>query len=120
MEELAGLILRVAEREVRQEAGTAIRERHLKRLAVACVRQSTPQQVLTNRESTRLQYGLRERERRWGWPEERIETIDEDQGDGLGGAAAAGLREAEGAWRTGWRSGFWRRLAWEGWKRCWL
>ena len=41
----------------------AIRERHLERKAVVYVRQSTPQQVLTNRESTRLQYGLREQAR---------------------------------------------------------
>lgn len=57
-----------------------IRERHLERLAVVYVRQSTAQQVLTNTESARLQYGLREQARDWGWPEERIETIDEDQG----------------------------------------
>ena len=63
---------------MRQES--RIRDRHLERLAVVYVRQSTAQQVLTNTESARLQYGLRRQALEWGWPEERIETIDEDQG----------------------------------------
>ena len=71
---------------------TAIRERHLERLALVYVRQSTPQQVLSNRESTRLQYGLREQALEWGWPAERIETIDEDLGvSGSGERARSGF-----------------------------
>ena len=59
---------------------TLIRSRHLERLALVCVRQSTPGQVLRNRESTRLQYALRERAAKLGWPPERIVTIDDDLG----------------------------------------
>ncbi len=38
-----------------------IRPRHLDRLAIVYVRQSTPHQVASNRESTTLQYQLRRR-----------------------------------------------------------
>ena len=44
------------------------------------VRQSTPQQVADNRESTELQYALAQRAVSLGWPQERILIIDEDQG----------------------------------------
>jgi hypothetical protein len=53
---------------------------HLERLAVVYVRQSTTQQVLEHGESTRLQYGLADRARTLGWPEERILIIDDDLG----------------------------------------
>jgi DNA invertase Pin-like site-specific DNA recombinase len=54
--------------------------RHLERLAVVYVRQSTMQQVLNHQESTRLQYGLVRRAVAWGWPETRVLVIDEDLG----------------------------------------
>jgi DNA invertase Pin-like site-specific DNA recombinase len=54
--------------------------RHLERLAVVYVRQSTMQQVLEHQESTRLQYGLVRRAVAWGWPEARVLVIDEDLG----------------------------------------
>jgi DNA invertase Pin-like site-specific DNA recombinase len=54
--------------------------RHLERLAVVYVRQSTLQQVLDHQESTRLQYGLVRRAVAWGWPETRVLVIDEDLG----------------------------------------
>jgi len=38
---------------------------HRERLAVVYVRQSSPQQVLDHQESTRLQYGLTIRARKW-------------------------------------------------------
>src|SRR5262249_51171674 len=57
-----------------------IRPSHLERLAVVYVRQSTPQQVAGNRESTELQYALAQRAVTLGWPQERILIIDEDQG----------------------------------------
>ncbi len=63
---------------------------HLQRLAVVYVRQSTAQQVLRHEESTRLQYGLVDRARELGWPEERILLIDDD----LGHSAAEGQRRA--------------------------
>lgn len=65
-----------------------IETHHWERLAVVYVRQSTGQQVLEHRESTALQYGLRERAISWGWPGERVLVIDEDQGQT--GTSAAG------------------------------
>ena len=59
---------------------TLVQPQHLERLALVYVRQSTPGQVLTNRESTRLQYGLRERAEQLGWTRDGIQTIDEDLG----------------------------------------
>ena len=52
--------------------------RHLERLAVVDVRQSTLQQVVDHQESTRLQYGLVQRAMAWGWSEARVFVIDED------------------------------------------
>ena len=43
--------------------------RHLDRQAMIYVRQSSPSQVLTNKESQRLQYALRERAVALGWHE---------------------------------------------------
>jgi DNA invertase Pin-like site-specific DNA recombinase len=54
--------------------------RHLGRKAVIYVRQSTPQQVLSNQESLRLQYALRQRARDLGWLEADVEVIDSDLG----------------------------------------
>ena len=50
------------------------------------VRQSTPHQVLSNQESLRLQYALKQRACELGWREAGIEVIDTDLG--LSGAAA--------------------------------
>lgn len=57
-----------------------ILDRHLGRLAVVYVRQSTVQQMMDHRESTNLQYGLVNRAIAMGWPEARILVIDEDLG----------------------------------------
>jgi DNA invertase Pin-like site-specific DNA recombinase len=57
-----------------------IQARHLDRLAIVYVRQSSPQQVLEHRESGHLQYDLRNRAEALGWPADRIIVIDEDQG----------------------------------------
>src|SRR5215213_7099478 len=54
--------------------------RHLCRKAVIYIRQSTPHQVLTNQESLRLQYALRQRARGLGWTEADVEVIDADLG----------------------------------------
>ncbi|GGF51693.1 hypothetical protein GCM10011611_67720 [Aliidongia dinghuensis] len=59
---------------------------HLRRHAVVYVRQSTPHQVLSNQESLRLQYALRDRAREFGWHEADIDVIDADLG--ISGAAA--------------------------------
>lgn len=53
---------------------------HLARKAVIYIRQSTPQQVLTNQESTRLQYALQQRARSLGWRSADVEVIDADLG----------------------------------------
>jgi len=57
-----------------------IQPRHLDRLAVVYVRQSTPHQVVSNRESTDLQYQLRRRAVGLGWAGDRVLVIDDDQG----------------------------------------
>jgi DNA invertase Pin-like site-specific DNA recombinase/DNA-binding transcriptional MerR regulator len=44
------------------------------------VRQSSPQQVLENRESRERQYALAQFAQRLGWPAERVVIVDEDQG----------------------------------------
>ncbi len=65
-----------------------LRPRHLERLAVVYVRQSTMQQVLDHQESTRLPYGLVQRAVALGWSEARVVVIDEDVGQS--GATAEG------------------------------
>ena len=63
-----------------------VEPRHTRLRAVVYVRQSTPQQMLNNQESTRRQYGLVDRARQMGWPEANIDVIDDDLG--LSGAAS--------------------------------
>jgi DNA invertase Pin-like site-specific DNA recombinase len=60
---------------------------HLKRNAYLYVRQSTLRQVFENTESTKRQYGLRQRAIALGWPEDRIIVIDTDLGQS--GASSA-------------------------------
>jgi DNA invertase Pin-like site-specific DNA recombinase len=55
-----------------------IQSRHLERLAIVYIRQSTLRQVNHNTESTSLQYGLEQRLEQLGWPPERVEVMDED------------------------------------------
>jgi len=57
-----------------------VKSSHLKRDAYLYVRQSTLRQVLENTESTKRQYGLRDRAVALGWPMERVIVIDADQG----------------------------------------
>jgi DNA invertase Pin-like site-specific DNA recombinase len=61
-------------------ASLKVRAHHLLLLAFIYIRQSTAQQVLRNRESTDRQYALEQLAARLGWPAERIQVIDEDQG----------------------------------------
>lgn len=70
---------------------------HLEKLAVVYVRQSSPKQVLEHRESTARQYAFAEQAVVFGWPRDRVVTIDEDLGKSG--------RTAEG------RSGFQRLIA---------
>jgi DNA invertase Pin-like site-specific DNA recombinase len=65
-----------------------IRPDHLDRMAQVYVRQSTMIQVRENTASTARQYDLAGRARDLGWPQERIQVIDQDQGHS--GASTAG------------------------------
>ncbi len=67
-----------------------IRPHHLQRKAILYVRQSSAHQVLHNRESSALQYAMRDRLTALGWS--RIETVDDDLGrSAAGGVARAGF-----------------------------
>jgi DNA invertase Pin-like site-specific DNA recombinase len=63
-----------------------ITRRHLDRLALIYLRQSTPMQVREHRESTARQYGLADEAVRLGWAASAVITIDVD----LGQSARAG------------------------------
>jgi DNA invertase Pin-like site-specific DNA recombinase len=71
-----------------ERLGSKVCGRHLERLAVVYVRQSTRQQVLGHGESTRLQYALVERAVALGWRASRVLVVDEDLGKS--GSSAAG------------------------------
>src|SRR5690348_18414169 len=66
--------------------------RHLCRKAVIYIRQSTPHQVLTNQESLRLQYALRQRARDLGWTDADVE---DRRGDLDVGARPADVVDAD-------------------------
>jgi DNA invertase Pin-like site-specific DNA recombinase len=57
-----------------------LKDWHLQRKAIVYIRQSTAQQVLEHRESTDRQYALVHRATLLGWPKDRVEVVDEDQG----------------------------------------
>ena len=61
-----------------------IRPHHLQRKALLYVRQSSAHQVLHNRESSALQYAMRDRLAALGWSQ--IEVIDDDLGRSAAGA----------------------------------
>src|SRR5881296_4013554 len=65
-----------------------VRPHHLGRKALLYVRQSSVHQVLHNRESSALQYAMRDRLIALGWS--KIETVDDD----LGRSAAGGVQRA--------------------------
>ena len=65
-----------------------IQPHHLERKAILYVRQSSAHQVLHNRESSALQYAMRDRLIALGWLQ--IDTVDED----LGRSAAGGTTRA--------------------------
>lgn len=73
------------------ETITKVAATHLKRNAYLYVRQSSPRQVLENTESTKRQYGLRQRALALGWPTEQIIVIDTDLGQ-----SAAHAKDREG------------------------
>lgn len=57
-----------------------ISEAHRSRQAMVYVRQSSAHQVVHHRESQRRQRNFVRRATELGWPRERVQTIDEDQG----------------------------------------
>jgi DNA invertase Pin-like site-specific DNA recombinase len=66
----------------------------LARKAIIYIRQSSPQPVLSNQESLRLQYALQERAQELGWRPEAIEVIDTDLGiTGRSRQGRAGFKE---------------------------
>src|SRR5215218_3896160 len=56
------------------------RDRHLDRLAVVYIRQSSPQQVLDHKASRQRQYELVDHALARGWPADQVLVIDDDQG----------------------------------------
>jgi len=63
-----------------------IKPSHTQRAALVYIRQSTPSQVVHNRESTARQYALADRACQLGWAKEQVVVIDEDLG--LSGSSA--------------------------------
>jgi len=57
-----------------------ILEHHLARKAIVYVRQSSPQQVAEHKESAARQYALADLAVALGWPRDRVEVVDVDQG----------------------------------------
>jgi DNA invertase Pin-like site-specific DNA recombinase len=60
-------------------ASTKVKPHHTSRLAVVYVRQSSPQQVLNNKESTARQYAFKQRAVQLGWSPEGVLILDDDQ-----------------------------------------
>ena len=65
---------------VRLNRSTKVQAGHLQRSAIVYIRQSTPHQIIDNRESTERQYALVHRAADLGWAALQVEVIDEDQG----------------------------------------
>jgi DNA invertase Pin-like site-specific DNA recombinase len=69
-------------------SSTKVRPEHLDRDALIYVRQSSPMQVRVHTASAARQYDLAQYAEQLGWPQQRIQVIDQDQG--LSGASALG------------------------------
>jgi DNA invertase Pin-like site-specific DNA recombinase len=61
-------------------ASGKIHAHHLDRLAIVYIRQSSPHQVIVNRESRERQYAMAGFAERLGWSAERVLIVDDDQG----------------------------------------
>ena len=70
----------VAHDVARSLPSSKVKDVHQQRKAIVYIRQSTPQQVLEHRESADRQYSLVHRAALLGWPPDRVEIVDEDQG----------------------------------------
>jgi DNA invertase Pin-like site-specific DNA recombinase len=65
--------------EIPLSASTKVKSQHISRLAVVYVRQSSPGQVLHNRESTARQYAFKQRAIQLGWSPASVLIMDDDQ-----------------------------------------
>ena len=74
---------------------TKITAEHLARTACVYIRQSTPDQLIHNKESQRRQYALADRARQLGWT--GVEIVDDDLGRSGGGVARPGFDRLIGA-----------------------
>src|SRR5215469_11136161 len=74
---------------------TKITAEHLARTAYVYIRQSTPDQLVHNKESQRRQYALADRARQLGWT--GVEIVDDDLGRSAGGVARPGFDRLIGA-----------------------
>ena len=79
--------------EVNAASHNKVTAAHLARQAYLYVRQSTLRQVFENTESTKRQYGLRERAVAMGWPLERVVVIDSDLGQSGADSDRAGFQK---------------------------
>src|SRR3954462_8910755 len=71
-----------------------IQPTHLARKAIVYIRPSTPAQVVSNRESLRLQYALKQRARDLGWRAADVDVVDADLGQsGASTAQRRGFKE---------------------------
>ena len=70
---------------------TKIGKTHLQRRAMVNLRQSTPNQVESNRESTQRQYALADRALNLGWDNSQIQILDGDLGKS--GQTTAGRKD---------------------------
>jgi DNA invertase Pin-like site-specific DNA recombinase len=68
---------------------TKITAEHLARAAYVYIRQSTPDQLVHNKESQRRQYALADRARQLGWT--GVEIVDDDLGRSGGASPAPAL-----------------------------
>lgn len=75
-------------------ASELITPQHRTRKAIISIRQSSPQQAISNQESLRLQYALQSQALELGWSAETIEVIDCDLGTTAASAEhRAGFKE---------------------------
>jgi DNA invertase Pin-like site-specific DNA recombinase len=80
-----------------QSGASKVTADHVRRDAYLYVRQSSLHQVLEHTESTKRQYGLRQRAVALGWSEDRVVVIDADQGQSAaGGVERAGFQRLVG------------------------
>jgi hypothetical protein len=82
---------------------STIQPHHLQRQAYVYLRQSTPSQVDTHRESTERQYALVDRAMVLGWDRSQVRLLDHDLGKSGATAQPRAGRTSTSSWRrSGW------------------